>query len=75
MCRDILKDINYCLNNDGGAPNIETLGIIAISLSVGVGLFIFGKYVAQWYNEKPNPTIDGIKVAGVDDNSFQGWPH
>lgn len=71
MKRSILKNIDYCLNNETGAPNVETVGIIAVSLAVGVGLFIFGKYEANWFETKPTPTIDGIKLP--DDNAFDGW--
>ncbi len=44
-----LNNIKYCLNNENGGPHIEELMVVAVSLTVSVGLFLFGKYVYHWY--------------------------
>lgn len=62
MKNKVLKNIQYCLNNDNGAPHIETLGIAALSLAVGVGLFVFGRHVSHWLENKPEPTIEGTQI-------------
>lgn len=68
--RNLLVNIKNTLNNEEGGPNVEEVVGIAVALSVGVGLFIFGKYVYQWYNGCAGNTVKGIQVPPPSDFQY-----
>ncbi len=68
--KEFSNKIDYCLNNENGSVYIEILIISACSLFVGVGLFVFGKYVAKWF-ERPKKLVPSIKIP--KQSQFNQW--
>lgn len=66
-----LKNIQICLFNESGGNNVEQVMGIAISLAVGAGLFVFGRYVYQWYDGCAGETVDQIAIPGPYDYRLQ----
>lgn len=60
--KNLKKKIFFVLKNEKGGPNIEQLMGIAVALVTGVGLFIFGEYVHDWFNGSAKTTVTHIKI-------------
>lgn len=64
------KILNVIMNENGG-PNVEQVMGIAVSMAVGVGLFIYGEAVFDWFNGSAGTTVRGISVPTASDfNDF-----
>lgn len=50
------------LGNENGGPNVEQIMGIAVALAVGVGLFIFGGAVFDWFNGSAGATVRSIET-------------
>lgn len=57
-----MKNLKYCLFNEGGGPNLEELIGIAYSLAVGAALFVVGKSMRNWLT-KAASSVNGISTA------------
>lgn len=60
----LIKNINYCLNNETAGPNLETL--IGIGLSIGIMGYaiVFKNSSYRWVNhiQQKQPSMLGIKT-------------
>ena len=57
------NNINYCLNNENGSPYLQYIAVLAVSMCVGAGLFIIGRYMKKWFINHPNAIVDTIPNA------------
>lgn len=64
--KDLKKNITTVLGNENGGPNVEQVMGIAVALSVGVGLFLFGKSVYNWFNGSAGATVEGIETPDAE---------
>lgn len=64
--KDLRKSVVTVLGNENGGPNVEQVMGIAVALSVGVGLFLFGKSVFNWFNGSAGNTISNIETPSAD---------
>lgn len=68
MNKKLMNDIKFCLNNENGAAYIEWIVIVAISLSVGVGLFLFGRHENNTFKREKKVIDENIgKGANIED--------
>lgn len=56
------KDLKYCLGNETGSPYIEYIVVVAVSMCVGAGIFLFGRKMNDWFKGSVNNTIDGVQT-------------
>ncbi len=71
--KNFMKDIDHVLANENGGPNVEQVMGIAVALSVGVGLFLFGRSVYNWFNGSAGNTVSSIETPDGSTFSTKDW--
>ena len=65
--KDLRKNIISVLGNENGGPNVDQLIGIAVALSVGSGLFLFGTTIFDWFDGPASATVEEIGLPDEQD--------
>ncbi len=71
--KKFVNEVNNALSNECGGPNVEQVMGIAVALAVGVGLFLFGRSVFQWFNGCAGQTVTDIETPKGESFTTKGW--